>query len=700
MASQFISKLREYLSKEDDVSIPRHILVFAGDRTWHAELVAKILEGVETRALWIGNENEENIPDVTPISTFKNASHWLGGEKQVVVFDAHDDFDVDAFAAISGIVIGSGLFILLMPDEGKWNDIYSSHFGQRLLQSIFASSEITVINQNNEKVNFKPNTSNTHSDQIISESFLTTDQQLAVESIEEQVLKSTNNPIVLISDRGRGKSATLGIAAARLVKAGIKNIAITAPRMRSTDIVFKHIKELLPDAVCTRGKVQSGKSTIQFHSPDQLIQENINTDLLLVDEAAGIPVPLLTSLLQKYPQCIYATTVHGYEGTGRGFALRFYKILNKFNPAWLKLHMQTPIRWPVNDPLEKWMFSLLCLDAEVVTVNSISEIKLNNIEHRLLSKEELVANQSLLKEIFALLVLAHYRTRPKDLKRLLDDEDLSLYVTFYGKHVVAVALVIQEGGFSEQLSTDVYRGERRPAGHLLAQALTYHCGVEYAATLNYARVMRITVHPELQQQGIGTGLLKYIVDNEKQHGRDAIGSSFGMSKELLRFWNQLNFNVIRIGFTREQTSGEHAAIMLLALSNKGNNIYQEAILHFKGNLSFWFNDILKDISIDIKNILKLEHNILLELTESDKKDLQSFARYSRNYELCISALNKLVILNENKIAQNNFPESYRQILNEKVIKKINWKEIAKNMRLSGKTETRKLFHRAILYLIE
>ena len=698
--SQLISQLREHLSKNDDVTAPRHVLIFAGDSIWHSEVVNKILQGHESRSLWIGKSIDENITALIPASTFKKASQWLGGEKQVVVFDAGDDFDVDAFAAISGIVIGGGLFILLMPYEEKWNEVYSTHFGQRLLQSINNSSEITIIKQNDENINFHPNKSKTNIVHTIAAPFLTADQQSAVENIEEQVLKNTTNPIVLISDRGRGKSAALGISAARLVNAGIKNIAITAPRLRATDIIFKHIKELSPDAVSTRGRMQTGESTIQFYSPDQLLQEDINADVLLIDEAAGIPVPLLTSFLKKYPQCIYATTVHGYEGTGRGFALRFNKILNKHNPDWLKLHMETPIRWPVNDPLEKWMFSLLCLDAEIVETSSMNEIVTTNLKHQLLKKVEFVDNKALLNEVFALLVLAHYRTRPKDLKSLLDDEDLSLYVSLYNNHVVAVALVIEEGNFSDSLSTLVYRGERRPPGNLLAQALTYHCGVEHAATLDYARVMRIAVHPELQSQGIGSSLLNYLIKNEKQHGRDAIGTSFGMNEALLHFWKQLKFNVVRIGFTREKTSGEYAAIMLLPLSDKGEKVNQEAISRFNGQLSFWFDDILKDISIDVKNTFKLYKKMSLELTELDKKDLYSFARYSRNYELCISALTKLVLMNKNKIIQNDFPKNYQQVLNEKVTNKMSWKEIGNNLGLSGQNETRKLFHRAILYLMD
>jgi len=694
-----VSPIKAMLSREGDIAVHRRIFILAGQKDWQKTFLQTLLVGHENDSLWLG----ESAPKIFSSISIKQAQTWLGNEKQVVIFDANKDFNPDSFAAISGIVVGGGLFFLLLPEKDRWNKIYDSYFGQRLIQSINSTAEIVVIDQNNESYDLVADRKKDISLQKYISPFLTADQQYAVETIEEQVLSDANTPLVLISDRGRGKSAALGLVAARLIKAGIKNITITAPRMRATDIIFKHIKELLPDAVSSRGKVQFGESTIQFYSPDQLIQENIDTDLLLVDEAAGIPVPLLTSFLQKYPQCVYATTVHGYEGTGRGFSLRFNKILNSYNPAWIKLNMQTPIRWPENDPLEKWMFSLLCLDAEIAEIaetDSTCKIELSNIKHVFLNKDEFANNQALLNEVFSLLVLAHYRTRPKDLKSLLDDEDLSLYVSLYNGHIVAVALVIREGGFTAPLSSAVYRGERRPPGNLLAQALTYHCGIEQAATLDYVRIMRIAVHPELQQQGIGTGLLNFIINNERELGRDAIGTSFGMNEVLLNFWQKEKFNVVRIGFTREQTSGEHAVIMLLPLTEKGEKVNEEAVIRFNGQLKYWFSDILKDIQVEIKKLFKQDESVSLELTEFEKKDLHSFIHYSRNYELCISSVTKLVLINKDKVAKNNFPENFRQVLNEKVINKMSWKEIGKNMSLNGQDEARKIFIEAIIYLSE
>ncbi|TGD49198.1 hypothetical protein C9F10_05710, partial [Salmonella enterica subsp. enterica serovar Poona] len=46
-------------------------------------------------------------------------------------------------------------------------------------------------------------------------------------------------------------------------------------------------------------------------------------DWLVFDEAAAIPSPLLLQLVSRFPRILLTTTVQGYEGTGRGFFLKF-----------------------------------------------------------------------------------------------------------------------------------------------------------------------------------------------------------------------------------------------------------------------------------------------------------------------------------------------------------------------------------------
>ncbi len=691
MINNHLIQIREHLSEKSDFTQHRKIIILAGDFAWQKCTLSEMLLGHETDSLWVS----DNAFDLLPSVSIKKAKNWLGNEKRVVVFDANKSFEPDSFAAISGIVVGGGFLFLLFPDYKQWKNTYSSNFGKRLLRSISSAPEIIIIKENNKKIDLHINNKVTNKPRKFKTPFLSIEQQYAVEKISELLLNEKNHTVVLKSDRGRGKSAALGLVIVRLMQAGIKNIAITAPRLRATDIVFKHIIECFPNATLEKGKIKTNESNVQFYSPDDLIESNITADILFVDEAAAIPVSILTVFLSQFSQCVFSTTVHGYEGTGRGFDLCFHNILTEKKPNWTKIHMQHPIRWAENDPLEQWVFDLFCLDAEIANVSNIKSIIDIQLEHQILTKKQLIENSELLSQVFSLLVLAHYRTKPSDLKKLLDDDDLSVYVTLNNKKVIAVALVIYEGDFSSTLSRLVYQGERRPAGHLLAQALTYHCGVEYAATLNYARIMRIAVHPVLQQQGVGSELLEFIINYEKNNGQDAIGASFSMNERLLTFWQKLNFNVVRIGFTREQTSGEHAAIMLQPLTSMGGKISQEAIERFSGNAPYLFEDVLKDIPSAIQNKLNINKTTTNILSLLDEKDLRSFKEYSRNYELSIGALNKFFSEKQELLKKD---KNY-DVLEQKIINKESWKEIALKLNFNGKNEARITFKKTISYFL-
>ena len=99
---------------------------------------------------------------------------------------------------------------------------------------------------------------------------------------------------------------------------------------------------------------------------------------MVVDEAAAIPITLVKNLLGPY-MVVLSSTVHGYEGTGRSLSLKLVASLREQNQArvahvkegnlvnpgrsLMEVELDEPIRYGKNDPVEKWLNGLLCLDA-------------------------------------------------------------------------------------------------------------------------------------------------------------------------------------------------------------------------------------------------------------------------------------------------------------------------------------------------
>ena len=98
--------------------------------------------------------------------------------------------------------------------------------------------------------------------------------------------------------------------------------------------------------------------------------------MLIIDEAAAIPLPLVKQLLTGANYLIFlSSTVNGYEGTGRSLSLKLLEQLRKQSASptmatktttndrtLSELELNEPIRYSTNDPIEIWLNNLLCLD--------------------------------------------------------------------------------------------------------------------------------------------------------------------------------------------------------------------------------------------------------------------------------------------------------------------------------------------------
>ena len=611
----------------------RQCVVLFGDRVWCEGSTNQLLSDFNRSDLLCLSDNP--IADFPTIKV-KQAKTRLGHEFDALVFDGLSGFSPDNFGQSVGTLNAGGVFILWLPvDEVGF---YSQRFRRVLKKFEPQSSDFHCVQQGDDLPEL------TVPDRAKYDIYYrTADQGQAITAILKVVQGHRRRPLVLSADRGRGKSAALGMAAAELLLLGRQRIIVTAPSLAAAGAVFLHAALLLKDAQVSAGLIQLGAAELRFMAPDALLAGDYQADLLLVDEAAVIPSPMLAELLGLFSRIVFATTLHGYEGTGRGFAIRFQTLLNEHAPGWRHFDMAEPIRWRNDDVLEAFSFEALLLDAEPVADSLIVDAEFEQCVIERLEKQALLESEMQLRQVFGLMVLAHYRTRPSDLKLLLDSDDITLYVARYQGQVVASVWLVNEGRLTPELSEAVYRGERRLNGHLLPQSLLSHAGLLTAGKLAYQRILRIAVHPVLQRQGLAKALMANVMVMAKAGAVDVIGTSFSADLDVMSFWQDSGFSVARLGIQRDEVSGQHAVTLLQACSADGVTLLDAAKRKFRQHwpdlLSMQFNQLDIDTVLAVSQQCERQRDVL---SDSDRKEVMRFAQANATYESCQVAIRHCV----------------------------------------------------------
>ncbi len=577
----------------------RLALLLAGSASW-CRLAAEVcLAANPGQGVWLSDGPGPD--DRRPLAA---GPRLLGEELDYLVYDAHAGFDPDGFGAATGALRGGGLLLLLTPPLPLWPhlpdpqaqrvtvapfhpDQLNHRFLTRLARVLGIAAELIQVEEGApipvslpEPWQFGPELA-TASDRAPGGSDLlcrTEDQRLAVAAILRAARGRARRPLVLVADRGRGKTAALGIAAGELLTGGMRRILVTAPRLAAVEPLFC--------LAATRCPAAQAAGELHFRAPDALCQAPEPADLLLVDEAAAIPAPLLECLLQAYPRLVFATTIHGYEGTGRGFEVRFRQALERLTPDYRRLELRTPIRWAADDPVEALVARALLLEANPAVDARVSGARPDGVEPVRFDRDALARDEATLNQLFGLLVLAHYQTRPLDLRHLLDGPNLQVHALRQGGQIVATALVAIEGGLDPDLAADIYQGRRRPQGHLLPQTLSAHAGLAAAPTLRWARIVRLAVHPAVQGRGLGRHLLQWILNQNRAQGLDLLGVSFGATSDLLHFWAACGLTPVHLGTSRNAASGAHAAVVLRPHSPAGEDLARRASARFSRRFPF------------------------------------------------------------------------------------------------------------------
>ena len=550
----------------------------------------------------------------------------LGHEADILLVNGFSGVDWEMVAASSGAITAGGLWILITPPRAEWLQQANAaaakllsfpqstttnqflHFLLPHLNQAIVWSEASIHSENPKlRLAMTPVALSeaSTSQWSISTYVLATDAQStkrnsrilptaeqadAIAAIKKVVTGHRRRPLVLTAHRGRGKSATLGMAAAELLHAGKRRIVICGPHPAAVAVAQQQFE------VMTEGK------QLDFWPIDQLLSVQPAVDLLLVDEAAALPIPLLQQLTVHYPRIVFATTEHGYEGTGRGFSLKFQQYLTENCRGWRKLHLHEPIRYRSGDPLEQLIFQAFLLDNDLDSAPSISttaDTAVNSgLQFKAIDLSMLSQQPELLRQVFGLLRFAHYQTSLRDLWALFEDQSLRLFVFEHQKQVIAAALIGIEGQFSAELSQDIAHGKRRVQGHLSAQSFAFHLAAPVLSQLKIARVQRIVVHPELQQRGIGRLMLAQLSQRLQASGIELITTSFGAAPDLVKFWQQAGYAPVRLSQKIEQSSNAPSVLMVKTLQSQSHPLLIEIIGCF-GQQLYWQQKQECNLPIDL-----------------------------------------------------------------------------------------------------
>lgn len=587
----------------------RRLMVLAGESGWSSQQVQALAAHLPGDWLWVGGSPE------LPLSCAPAALRTLlGREFQHAVFDARSGLDAAALAALSGTLRAGSWLLLLVPDWESWpeqpdeDSARWSDAPQPIATPNFISHLQTCLSHDAGSVLWcqRPG--------LILPDFAPRPDWLpasgAPEKEQAEILaglsKMDSGVAVVTAARGRGKSALAGM----LVNTSPGMSLVTAPTKAATDVLASYAGE-----------------RFQFMPPDALAAENMPAGFswLIVDEAAAIPAPLLRQVIACFPRVLLTTTVQGYEGTGRGFLLKFCASL----PSLRRFTLSAPIRWAQNDPLEQAIDEIMLFDEPEMERPVQGEPVLAAV-----GQADWRRDAGQLKQMYRLLSGAHYRTSPLDLRRMLDAPGQHFIAANAGDKCVGALWLVEEGGLDETLSRCVWAGFRRPRGNLVAQSLAAHGGSPLAATLKGLRVSRIAVHPMRQREHIGASMV------ERARGLaggqyDYLSVSFGYTDELWRFWQRCGFELVRIGSHKEASSGCYSAMALLPLTVQGQTLVREERQRLARAWP-WFREW-------IELNLSLASTRPAQLLDEDWLDLSGFAFAHRPLEACIGSLNRLLL---------------------------------------------------------
>jgi len=583
------------------------------------------------------------------LSSYRESLKLLGQTFDFIILDLTKNLHPDDLGRLIETVRGGGIVILWAPPFEDWpttklsihnvmvsppytiNDIkhrYLIRFIKKLFEhngiSLIDADELRIIKQNEPKsvepyVRQNPELPDVHVFPLeIYELAVTQDQVEAVKTCEFFVTtkQTKKQSVIITADRGRGKTVSLGLALAGLayVMHNEHNLRphflITSPRYENILPLIDFYKlaldrlgisyEEVKDESNYIVEIKSSIGRLTYDNPLNCTKRK--PDLLVVDEAAGLPVHLLYTFVNKNDRTIFSSTIHGYEGAGRSFSIRFLSYLGKMRDLeYVNYKLSEPIRYAPDDPIEKWLYDTLFLDAEPVSLTDedIQDISRFNVT---LAKKDLDLwfsgkNEEEAKQFIGIYVYAHYRNRPRDIAFLADAPHHSAYALQTSSGAIVTAIqVAEEGNMPKDVINAIYKHRKDFHGQIVPHTMIVHQRMPSFATLKGLRIVRIATHPDVMRKGLGSFALNELSRIAKKEGYTYLSAIFGANSELLHFWIKNGFIPVHVSPDRNPISGEYSVAVIKPLTKKLQNMIVEANNELRVRVLGWLPEQLKDMN--------------------------------------------------------------------------------------------------------
>ncbi|CAH1391873.1 unnamed protein product [Nezara viridula] len=475
-----------------------------------------------------------------------------------MTMDVHERYRTEAHKDIVGRF--NERFILSLSSCERCLVVDSSLNVLPLSSHIFNVNPVCVENKsetNSELKNLVDNLRDTQPIGSIVSCCKTLDQAKAVlkfiDAISEKTLRYT---VSLTASRGRGKSAALGLAVSAAVAFGYTNIFVTSPSPDNLKTFFEFVckgfdalgyqehldyglvkstNDKSDEALIRVNIFKTNRQTIQYIHPTDANKLS-HAELLVIDEAAAIPLPLVKKMLGPY-LVFLSSTINGYEGTGRSLSLKLLQELRtqsnsnsnsdltkSSNRTLYEITLEESIRYKTGDPVEEWLTNLLCLNAcniqsSVGGIPSPSECDLYYINRDTLFSYH-KASEMFLQKLVALYVSSHYKNSPNDLQ-LLSDAPAHHIFCLLGPvdknmkilpDILCVLQVCFEGRLTSSFVNETFSAGRKPTGDLIPWTIGQQFLDRNFPSLPGLRVVRIATHPDYQSMGYGSRALSLLLD--------------------------------------------------------------------------------------------------------------------------------------------------------------------------------------------